>query len=335
MSVRWTHLDTAREIYEQLISTLGQEHVDQNVYISFAKFETRHKQIDRARVIYKYALESLPEGAKENLYNVFTQFEKQFGGKEGAESVVISKRRIKYEDDLVKNPHNYDVWFDYIRLEENHGVPDKIREIYERSIAQVPLVQEKRLWRRYIYLWIYYAVWEELQDRNPARAKQVYQACLELIPHKAFTFAKVWTLYAKYLIRQNDLTAARKVMGRAIGQCPKEKLFKEYIALELSLREFDRVRVLYEKYLEWNAINCQAWVKYAELERTLGDFERCRGIYEIAVNQTALDMPEVLWKSYIDFETEEEQWGKARALYNRLLERTSHVKVSLINLGTY
>lgn len=99
------NIDVAREIYTSCMQTLGEEYIDQNVYISFAKvfgflikFETRHKQIDRSRVIYKYALDKLPEGQKENLYNVYTQFEKQFGGKEGIEDVVISKRRIKYED---------------------------------------------------------------------------------------------------------------------------------------------------------------------------------------------------------------------------------------------
>lgn len=38
-------------------------------------------------------------------------------------------------------------------------------------------------------------------------------------------------------------------------------------------------------------------------------------------------MPEVLWKAYIDFEYKEEEWDRARALYKRLLQRTSHVKV--------
>lgn len=93
-----THVDFARKVYEELLSTLGSEYLDQNTYISFASFETRNKQIERARVIYKYALDALPEGQKENLYNAYTHFEKQFGGKEGIESVIISKRRIKYED---------------------------------------------------------------------------------------------------------------------------------------------------------------------------------------------------------------------------------------------
>jgi len=55
--------------------------------------------------------------------------------------------------------------------------------------------------------------------------------------------------------------------------------------------------------------------------------QRCRAIYELAVSQSALDMPEMLWKGYIDFEIEEGEAEKAGRLYERLLERTGHVKV--------
>ena len=89
--------EISREIYEQCISTLGTDYIDQNVYVSFAKFETRHKEVERARAIYSYALEHLPPGEKENLYNVYAQFEKQFGSKDGVEDVIVSKRRLKYE----------------------------------------------------------------------------------------------------------------------------------------------------------------------------------------------------------------------------------------------
>lgn len=36
---------------------------------------------------------------------------------------------------------------------------------------------------------------------------------------------------------------------------------------------------------------------------------------------------QVLWKSYIDFEIEQEEYGHTRSLYRRLLQRTQHVKV--------
>ena len=36
------------------------------------------------------------------------------------------------------NPHDYDAWFDYLRLMESDGDTDQTREVYERAIANVP-----------------------------------------------------------------------------------------------------------------------------------------------------------------------------------------------------
>ncbi len=56
---------------------------------------------------------------------------------------------------------------------------------------------------------------------------------------------------------------------------------------------------------------------------------RNSAIFELAVSQPALDMPEALWKSYIDSEIADGARAAARALYERLLARTGHVKVWL------
>ena len=50
-------------------------------------------------------------------------------------------------------------------------------------------------------------------------------------------------------------------------------------------------------------------------------------MYELATARDALDAPEILWKAYVDFEIEQGERSKARALYERLLDRTKHVKV--------
>lgn len=76
----------------------------------------------------------------------------------------------------------------------------------------------------------------------------------------------------------------------------QNKLFRGYIELEIQLREFDRCRTLYEKFLEFGPENCTVWMKFAELETLLGDVDRARGIYELAIKQPRLDMPEILWK---------------------------------------
>uniref|UniRef100_A0A8C9NQ13 Crooked neck-like protein 1 n=1 Tax=Serinus canaria TaxID=9135 RepID=A0A8C9NQ13_SERCA len=317
----------ARKVYERAVEFFGEEHMDEHLYVAFAKFEENQKEFERVRVIYKYALDRIPKQDAQNLFKNYTIFEKKFGDRRGIEDIIVSKRRFQYEEEVKANPHNYDAWFDYLRLVESDTDAETVREVYERAIANVPPIQEKRHWKRYIYLWINYALYEELEAKDAERTRQVYQACLELLPHKKFTFAKMWLLYAQFEIRQKNLPLARRALGTSIGKCPKNKLFKGYIELELQLREFDRCRKLYEKFLEFAPENCTSWIKFAELETILGDIDRARAIYELAIGQPRLDMPEVLWKSYIDFEIEQEEYEKTRNLYRRLLQRTQHVKV--------
>jgi len=88
---------------------------------------------------------------------------------------VLGKRRIQYEEELAYDGTNYDAWFSLARLEEDayradmedgEAVdPTRVREVYERAVANVPPATEKRFaflncrdnadlpirfWRRYI-----------------------------------------------------------------------------------------------------------------------------------------------------------------------------------------
>lgn len=319
--------DQVRGVFGDAVEALGDEFVDEKLFIAYARFEAKLKEYERARAIYKYALDRLPRSKSMILHKAYTTFEKQFGDQDGVEDVVLSKRRRYYEELVKENPKNYDAWFDYAALEESSLDATRTRDVYERAVAQIPPTKEKRHWRRYIFLWIFYAIWEETEGRDIERARQIYATCLNLIPHKKFTFAKVWLLAAQFEIRQSCLSAARKLLGRALGMCPKDKIFAGYIDLERRLFEFLRCRTLYEKHIEHNPANCTTWIRFAELERGLDDLDRARAIFELAVSQTVLDMPELLWKAYIDFEEEEGEYDRTRRLYERLLEKTGHVKV--------
>ncbi|KAF7066340.1 hypothetical protein CFC21_072341 [Triticum aestivum] len=320
-------VERARRVYEHASEQLVDDEDVEVVFVAFAEFEEQRREVERARAIYKYALDRVPKGKAEDLYRKFLAFEKRFGDREGIEEAIVGKQRFQYEDDVRKNPLNYDSWFDYIRLEESAGNKDRIRDVYERAIANVPPAQEKRYWQTYIYLWINYALYEELDAQDMERTGEVYRACLKLIPHKKVTFAKLWLMAAQFEIRQKNMKAARRILGNAIGMVPKGKLFKEYIEIELHLGSFDRCRTLYEKYIDWSPANCYAWRKYAELEKNLHEADRARSVYELGIAQPSLDTPEVLWKEYLQFEIDEGEFGRARELYERLLDRTKHLKV--------
>ncbi|CAC5356635.1 CRN [Mytilus coruscus] len=283
------YISSARRVYERAVEFFGEDNIDERLVVAFAKFEEGQKEHERARLIYKYALDHLPKDSCQEIYKHYTVHEKKFGSRAAIEDVIVSKRRFKYEEEVKTNPYNYDAWFDYLRLLEADGNTEQIRETYERAIANVPPSKEKRHWRRYIYLWINYAVYEELKMMILIKSEK----CLK-----------------HFEIRQKSLQGARRVMGTAVGKCPKNKLYRGYIELELQLREFERCRILYEKFLEFGPENCTSWIKYAELETILGDIDRAEAIYELAINQQQLDMPEVLWKSYIDFQIEQEEYDK-------------------------
>ena len=95
----------------------------------------------------------------------------------------------------------------------------------------------------------------------------------------------------------------------------------------MQLGEIDRCRKIFEKQVELFQQNSDAWIMYAEFEGALGELDRARAIFSLAIglNQEAsslelraqdsssvqpaattiaLDMPEKVWKAYIDFEVE-------------------------------
>ena len=66
------------------------------------------------------------------------------------------------------------------------------------------------------------------------KTREVYKACLDLIPHKKFTFAKMWVLMAQFEIRQKELQRARRIMVSIVAvinllkTSPKETLAGVY-----------------------------------------------------------------------------------------------------------
>eukprot|EP00607_Mallomonas_marina_P002648 CAMPEP_0182437692 /NCGR_PEP_ID=MMETSP1167-20130531/85222_1 /TAXON_ID=2988 /ORGANISM="Mallomonas Sp, Strain CCMP3275" /LENGTH=794 /DNA_ID=CAMNT_0024630707 /DNA_START=25 /DNA_END=2409 /DNA_ORIENTATION=- len=347
----------SRQVYERAIEELHPQEKSEKLLINFARFEERCKEYDRARVIFKFALTQQSTDIIPELYSEYISFEKRHGTRERIEEAIVSKRREQYELKIQEDKYDYDTWFDYCRLEQDEGNKEKIRNIYNQALQHSPPILEKKYWRRYIYLWIYYAVWEELVAKERERAREIYKRCLNVIPHKKFTFGKIWIYAAELEVREKDLGSARRIFGTSIGMCPKESLFKAYISLELQLGEVDRCRAVYSKYLEHMSYCCEAWCNYAKLEINVGEIIRARSVYELAVSQSELDMPEVLWKAYIDFEIsqtlsnlrelqeerereEEEERereremevyrdgvSRVRRLYERLLEKSTHVKV--------
>lgn len=54
----------AREVYERCLSELEMEEITSKVFKQFAGFEERHGEYERARVIYRHAVDTFQLGEK-------------------------------------------------------------------------------------------------------------------------------------------------------------------------------------------------------------------------------------------------------------------------------
>ncbi|KAG7714846.1 hypothetical protein KL949_002490 [Ogataea haglerorum] len=320
-----------RNVYRLGVEALRQRGaLDAKIIYSWIQFEISKKNWEQAKLLFDYGFEHLSEEEKVELRADYTQFEKQHGQKDSIETSVVGKRMAVYEQELARKPDDYDTWWVYLKLVE----PILDEKKYERKLKEatdtVPSSALKSGWLSYIYLWMKYLIWSEKRDLEKTR--ELYRRLISLIPHKKFTFSRIWAMYAEFEVRHGQLAAARKVLGRSIGLCGDVKAMKYYIELETQLREFDRVRMVYTKLVELHPRDSSNWIDFASLEAELGDRARCVAIYELAAEEDSLSLNEKkkVLEAYYEYEMEERNYDNARKIRDRIVQLSDGDARSLV-----
>ncbi|SCU87076.1 LAFA_0E04566g1_1 [Lachancea sp. 'fantastica'] len=335
--------DTIRQAYSLALDTLALYPAtpDEDIAIiigAFAEWEATQQENERATALYRLAVEKWPNN--EFLSSGRVAFEKMYNASSNLDESIAEKRRREYKVALARNPRDYDMWWLYLDLLADH-YPSALAEELEKSVSgNAPEEQDKSLsWRRYVHLWLRVLIYFELHSGNITKTRELFaRLTKEVLPNKRFTFAKIWTSYAKFELRQGNLTAARKILGYALGTCPKRKLYKDYIDLEIRLKDFDRVRKIYEQFIAYDPSDLVTWFDYAELEENLGDEERARAIYRLAASSDVgfdNDRRCEIMKKLIDFETGEGEFDKALSAYKELLEMSFYDSDIWIEMALY
>lgn len=305
----------------------------------WADWEVSVREYERARLIYTLLLDpntriTLLETQRQEIHHSFTQFEKTHGNKDTIETSIISKRRLKYETDLKSEPCDYDAWWALLNIADNHN---ELIKLFDQAVSYSPKDPTKTIkWKRYILLWVRYALWQEYDNKDVEAARIIWNNCLKSIP-KTIIFGKIWIRFAEFELRNSDLLRARKVLGRAIGQStrPKRNILRFYIGLEKRLGEWDRVRKLYERWLELCAMSdentLEVLTEYVEFERTLNEHDRVIAIYNIGIQLIDSDVKvlpqENLYISFINYYKDEMKYAEARSLYRGLVAKYPSPKV--------
>ena len=67
------------KIFERALKELDEDANDEVLFIAFAQFEEQQNEFERAREVYKYALDHVPKHRATDLYQTYTDFEKKHG----------------------------------------------------------------------------------------------------------------------------------------------------------------------------------------------------------------------------------------------------------------
>ena len=158
----------AREIFESTLAELEPEEINARVFKQFSSFEERQGEYERARIIYKHAVQVFHLGEMDDeekikyqqendlteweiqkrneLYKSYIAFEKKHGDKSSIENVIFTKQRSEYKKKTKEDPLDYDAWFEYAKMEEEQGDHAAVRDVYERAISNLPPSQDKQHW---------------------------------------------------------------------------------------------------------------------------------------------------------------------------------------------
>ena len=244
---------------------------------------------------------------------------------------MLDKRRRHYKGILKENSRNYDIWFDLVLLEESidHN-NETIEETYQQIQKTHPQIDEKKFWKKYIYLNLSYATFLEITKSDLTKAIQVVSDLVALLHEKGIKSKKIWIFGFKQFIRNREITKARQFLGRALGINPHQKLFRNYIEFEAQLGNFDRCEKLYKKWLQTFPDNSEVWEDYLDYNKGLDKRERVEAIFRLGVSgKFEVTHPEKIYKKYIDINTEWGEHEKVRQAFTELLKKTDHVKVFL------
>ena len=346
---------TIRKVYSIAVDTLiSHEKTLSNIpdfqenlielIVSFANWEASVQETERAKAIFDLAIEKWPNNI--TLNKSYLDLKKRYGDSQMVDEGVLMKRKFYYEKLLSERKQDYDTWWLYLDfIEENFPSQMLISLENATDLDNKPSLSPTQdkvdiSWQRYLFLWIRRLIYLELKSNDIDRCRELYNKIIEeiIIPLKV-NYNKIWLMFAQFEIRQENIDMARKILGRCIGISPNEELFQEYINIEIKLKEFDRVRKLYEKFIEFNPMDMSTWFAYIQLEQNLGDEDRVRGIFRIMLNNEVMNLGlsvrKNIMEKFITFETDVEEYSNGRALYREYLDITNYSLETWISYAMY
>ncbi|TBU07254.1 hypothetical protein CWI36_0301p0010 [Hamiltosporidium magnivora] len=142
-------------------------------------------------------------------------------------------------------------------------------------------------------------IFEKYEDLK--KLEFIYENVICFIIKLGINYSKVFVEYAKYFERANKISESRKIYGKAIGLLPTSEVFENYLEMEKKLKEDDRVRKIYEKYLENDLENGLVWLEFSKWEYKHLVMYRTHSILDLGLKYAEFNRKEI-FEFYIEIE---------------------------------
>ncbi|KAG0174800.1 pre-mRNA-splicing factor syf1 [Apophysomyces sp. BC1034] len=305
--IKMGHLEKARDIFEEGITTVLTVRDFTAIFDAYAQFE---EEVIATKM--EMAAERERTGEKDDDEDLdldlrLLRFER-----------LMDRRPFLVNDVLLRqNPNNVTEWEKRVALWKNNS--EKIVETYTQAVQTV---NPKKAHGNLQDIWVHFAkFYEEGGDLDAARA--IFDKAVKVNYKTVNDLAEVWCEYAEMETRYDDFTRAIDVMGRATktprlpGINPKQinfhdeslpvqqrvfkslRLWSFYIDLEESVGSVESAKAVYDKVMELRIANPQVVVNYATFLQENQYFEESFKVYERGIELFGWPIAFELWNIYL------------------------------------
>lgn len=149
---------------------------------------------------------------------------------------------FQYEEEISANPRNYDIWSKYMKMVEYEFGDDvrHTRETYMNAVRNFPPNHvDGKCATTYMYLWLHYALYEELVGQDVEEIQKIYRTMQELVQALPVDPIKFGLFYAKFEIRNGSVETAQEIVDALINEIPSDQLVERVEEVKMILDIFD------------------------------------------------------------------------------------------------
>lgn len=250
--------------------------------LSFARFEERRKQFGRARELYRDGTVRFGKNCAK-LLHAWGVMESHAGRYIQARRLFLSTLDCPGLSGHAAAP-TYQAW---ALAEKRAGNIASARKLFARGAEADP---------KHAYIWQAWGIMES-KLRNHEAAREYFRKGTEAQPNSAPT----WNAWAKMEAVLGDYEAARKLYRKAtVANETHARSWQAWACMEGKLGNLDTARSLFKKIVAFYPGCAPAWQAWARMEENVGNFEVARELYQKGVDADPAHI--AVWQAWSQME---------------------------------